>query len=172
MNCISSDTNIWIDFSVIDMLHMPFKLPFKFIMYNDALKDELINPPELIDKLTEFGLKAVSLIDNEFQLAYSIRTQHSKLSGYDAIALSIAMNRQISLATGDRRLRKVAESKGVRVIGSIGIVDMLYEKHIISPQEALSCFSMFKKINHKSAIRMPDDILQNHIEQLLQAINN
>ena len=141
-------------------------------MYNDALEDELINPPELIDRLTELGLEAVSLIDNEFQLAYSIRTQHLKLSAYDAIALAIAMNRHIDLATGDRRLRKVAESKGVKVIGSIGIVDMLYEKGIISPQEALSCLSMFKKINHTSVIRMPDDILQDRIEQLLQAINN
>lgn len=43
MEFISSDTNVWIDFCTIDKLYLPFKLPYKYIMNNDAIEDELLN---------------------------------------------------------------------------------------------------------------------------------
>ena len=38
MQLISSDTNVWLDFSVIDCLDYPFRLPFTYLMSEDAIK--------------------------------------------------------------------------------------------------------------------------------------
>lgn len=43
MEYISSDTNIWIDFAIIEKLELPFKLPYIYLMDNDAIEDELLN---------------------------------------------------------------------------------------------------------------------------------
>lgn len=47
MEYVSSDTNIWIDFSVIQKIELPFRLPYTYIMSEDAIADELRSPPEL-----------------------------------------------------------------------------------------------------------------------------
>lgn len=46
MEYISSDTNIWIDFETIDRLELPFKLPYIYLMNQDAIKDEIRKPPD------------------------------------------------------------------------------------------------------------------------------
>ena len=43
MEFISSDTNVWIDFCTIDKFYLPFKLPYTYIMNNEAIEDELLN---------------------------------------------------------------------------------------------------------------------------------
>lgn len=47
MEYISSDTNIWLDFAVIDKLDLPFRLPYIYLMDKDAIEDELLNPPDI-----------------------------------------------------------------------------------------------------------------------------
>ena len=59
MEYISSDTNVWIDFSIIQKLNLPFKLPYTYIMNEDAISDELLSPLGLGERLKAYGLKAV-----------------------------------------------------------------------------------------------------------------
>lgn len=40
MEYISSDTNVWIDFSVISRLDLPFLLPYTYIMYTESIENE------------------------------------------------------------------------------------------------------------------------------------
>lgn len=47
MEYISSDTNVWLDFATINRLEIPFKLPYTYIMNEDAITDELLSPKEL-----------------------------------------------------------------------------------------------------------------------------
>ena len=47
MEYISSDTNVWIDFSVIHKTDLPFRLPYTYIMNEYAIADEMLSPPEL-----------------------------------------------------------------------------------------------------------------------------
>lgn len=47
MEYISSDTNVWLDFEVIGKLELPFKLPYTYLMNDDAIQDELLSPPGL-----------------------------------------------------------------------------------------------------------------------------
>ena len=43
MEYISSDTNVWLDFATINKLEIPFKLPYTYIMNEDAIAEELYN---------------------------------------------------------------------------------------------------------------------------------
>ena len=51
MEFISSDTNVWIDFAIIDRLSLPFKLPYIYLMDEDAVSNELLQPEGLGEKL-------------------------------------------------------------------------------------------------------------------------
>lgn len=51
MEYVSSDTNVWIDFSIIQKTKLPFRLPYTYIMNKDAITDELLSPPELGQEL-------------------------------------------------------------------------------------------------------------------------
>ena len=41
---ISSDTNVWLDFYIINRLDYPFRLPYIYIMNQDTIEDELLSP--------------------------------------------------------------------------------------------------------------------------------
>jgi|LSQX01.1.fsa_nt_gb hypothetical protein len=44
MASIISDTNVWIDFHVIDHTELPFCLPHTYLMSTDAIDDEILAP--------------------------------------------------------------------------------------------------------------------------------
>ena len=90
MEFISSDTNVWIDFATIDRLSLPFKLPYIYLMDEDAVSNELLQPKGLGEKLTRLGLQAVAMTEEEFYLAEELNEKYRKPSTYDCIALAIA----------------------------------------------------------------------------------
>ena len=122
MKYISSDTNVWIDFVTINRIALPFRLPYTYIMNQDAIDEELLSPPDFKEQLISAGLVATELTDDEFFLAESYGTRYRKLSVHDRIALAIAKKRNITLLTGDQALRNAARSEGVPLIGTIGIL--------------------------------------------------
>ncbi|KLU59276.1 hypothetical protein CEB3_c42620 [Peptococcaceae bacterium CEB3] len=109
MEYISSDTNVWIDFSVIGRTELPFRLPYTYIMNSDAIDDELLSPVGLCSELLRCGLVSVDLTIEEFDLAEEFGPRYPQLSIYDRIALAIAKVRKIVLLTGDGALRKAAK---------------------------------------------------------------
>lgn len=141
MEYISSDTNIWLDFAVIDRLDLPFRLPYIYLMDNDAIDDELLNPPDISDRLVEMGLQ---------------RT--------DCIALAIAKVRGITLLTGDGPLRKAAKAEGVQVMGTIGVLDQLSEGRYIDLAEFMYCIDELLKHNGKK-VRLPEKELRKRLEK-------
>lgn len=131
MEYISSDTNVWLDFVTINRLEIPFKLPYTYIMNDDAIEDELLSPKELRENLVGLGLQAVELTEEEFYLAEEYNQKYAKPSLYDCVALAIAKVRGITLMTGDGPLRKAAEQEQVQVMGTIGVLDQLYNGNYI-----------------------------------------
>lgn len=162
MEFISSDTNIWIDFSIINKLDLPFKLPYIYLMDKDAIDDELLFPTNLKPDLLSLGLQQIEITLNELLLAEQYGTKYKKLSIYDRIALAIAKIRKITLLTGDGNLRKAAKIEFVNVIGTLGILDMLYFQKYINKNEYINCLKEFKKHNGKS-IRLPIDEIENRL---------
>lgn len=164
MEYVSSDTNIWIDFSVIQKIELPFRLPYTYIMSEDAIADELLSPPELGQELISHGLKPVEISIEEFELAQSYGKKYIKLSVYDRIALSIAKNRNIALLTGDGALRRASCEEGVRVIGTIGIMDQLLERELVSKAEYVECLQRLKQQNGGS-VRLPRTEIEARLEK-------
>lgn len=165
MEFISSDTNVWIDFATIDRLSLPFKLPYIYLMDEDAVSNELLQPKGLGEKLTRLGLQAVAMTEEEFYLAEELNEKYRKPSTYDCIALAIAKCRKIILLTGDGALRKAAIQEGVEVMGSIKVLDLLFENSLISNLEYLYCLEEFKRHNGEK-IRLPLLALQERIDRL------
>ena len=163
MEFISSDTNIWLDFNTISRTDLPFRLPCTYIMYKEALRKEIICPPELLDRLQKSGLIGVDLTIDEFFYADELSKKYVKLSGYDRTALAVAKYRKIPLLTGDNPLRKAAVKEGVEVFGTIGLLDRLYEGEYINKLEYRFCLDSF--LEHKER-RLPTDELQKRIDSL------
>ena len=66
MQYISSDTNVWLDFAIIERLELPFRLPCIYLMHGDAVHDELLSPPGLGEHLMKLGLEETELSEEEF----------------------------------------------------------------------------------------------------------
>ncbi|MFA7672718.1 MAG: PIN domain-containing protein [Clostridia bacterium] len=139
MKYISSDTNVWIDFSTIDRISLPFLLPYTYFMNKDAINDELLSPAGLREKLIQCGLVSVDLTIEEFDLAGVFGSRYHKLSTYDRIALAIAKERNIILLTGDGALRAAAKCENVNFFGTIGVLDQLLNDNHIDDHEYVSC---------------------------------
>jgi predicted nucleic acid-binding protein len=164
MEFISSDTNIWIDFSVIDCLELPFKLDYTYLMSQDAIDDELLSPIGLGNNLISLGLIGVELSEEEFYLAVDYSNQHARLSKHDCAALAIAKTRGIILLTGDGHLRCVAKQEGVRVMGTIGLLDQLIEYEYINNDQYVKCLKSLQRENGR-AVRLPGDELEKRIKK-------
>lgn len=165
MEYISSDTNVWLDFATINRLEIPFKLPYTFIMNEDAIEDELLSPKEIRENLVGLGLQAVELTEEEFYLAEEYNVKYAKLSLYDSVALAIAKVRGITLMTGDGPLRKAAEQEKVFVIGTIGVLDRLYEGQYIVQEEYVWCLEELLK-NNGQKVRLPEKELQKRVDNV------
>ena len=155
MEYISSDTNIWIDFSTVNALEFPFRLDCTYLMSSDALEDEWCSPKGRGTELTDLGLQAVEITTEEFYYADEIHTRNPKLSVYDTFALAIAKFRQIVLLTGDGRLRKTAVAEGVTVRGTLWIFDELLRCGKISEDEYREFMLELKRQNN-STVRLPE----------------
>ena len=165
MEYISSDTNVWLDFATINRLEIPFKLPYTYIMNEDAITDELLSPKELRDNLVGLGLQAVELSEEEFYLAEEYNAKYTKPSLYDCVALAIAKVRGITLMTGDGPLRKAAEQEGVAVVGTIGVLDRLYEGEYIEREEYVNCLKALLE-NNGQKVRLPEKELQKRVDNV------
>lgn len=162
MKYISSDTNIWLDFYVINKLELPFRLDYVYLMHYETVDQEVISPPELCERLMDYGLEKTDMTFDEYFDVPVLARKYPKLSKYDRIALSIAKHRSITLLTGDKPLRNAAEKEGVAVIGSIGILDELYKNEFISKDEYLCCLNDFLKHDER---RLPTEEIRKRIKE-------
>ena len=167
MKYISSDTNVWIDFLTINRIKLPFRLPYTYIMNQDAIDEELLSPPNFKEQLLAAGLVATELTDDEFFLAEGYGIHYRKLSVHDRIALAIAKKRNITLLTGDQALRNAARSEGVSLIGTIGILDQLYDQELISTEEYVDSLKDLQAKNG-AVVRLPANELEIRIRRLCQ----
>ena len=168
MDYICSDTNVWIDFSVIGKLELPFRLSYTYLMSRDAVEDELLSPPGLGRELVSNGLVPVEITIDEFLLAETYGTKYRRLSIYDRIALAIAKCRNITLLTGDGALRKAAKQEGVSVTGTLGLLDQLWGQKLMTVEEYQTTLMSLLDVNN-GVVRLPEAELELRLSKLLNA---
>ena len=156
MEYISSDTNVWIDFYKISKVQLPFRMDCKYIMFREAIEKELLYPEDLKTQLLAGGLLGVEITTEELFYADALSEKYGKLSVYDRIALAIAKKRKITLLTGDNASRKAAASEGVKVIGTIGLLDRLLNEDCINRTEYSECLMRLKNLIG-NGIRLPEE---------------
>lgn len=165
METISSDTSVWIDFITINAIELPFLLDCIYVMYSEAILDELCSPVGLGSQLVDFGLIPVDLTIEEFEEAERYGNLYPRLSIYDRIALAIAKRREITLLTGDGALRKAAANEKVNVMGTLGILDRLLENQHIDNTKYMDCLNDLA-LFYGLKIRLPTHEINIRIEKI------
>ena len=166
MQYISSDTNIWVDFAIIQRMELPCRLPYTYIMYKEAIEDELLSPE--VKLAVSLGLRSVDISSEEFFLAEQYGVKYKRLSVYDRIALAIAKNRSITLLSGDGALRKAATQEQVEILGTLGVLDQLVDLGRISEMEYDYCLNELLQFNG-GAIRLPASEIIKRLNRLSES---
>ena len=121
---ISSDTNIWFDFESIGCLHHPFMLRnHTFFLSDLTFEEEIHNSTAIQNYVLSKQLKITSVTAEELVLVDKLSYKYMNLSFYDLVALSIAVNRNWILLTGDgkhavqfvKAIRERLQQEGITV---------------------------------------------------------
>lgn len=174
---ISSDTNIWLDFSTIDCMEHPFLLDNEYflssITYHDEIdENNIFNSNYDKEKYSEIRKYAkenkIKIIDatiEELKLSIAYHAKYRSISSEDCIALAIAKQRDWILFTGDRHLRDIAELESVECRGTIWIYDELFNKKLFSKDEYLNVMhKLLNAIDYKKR-RLPRNEILKRIEK-------
>lgn len=159
---ISSDTNIWIDFSNIDAVEIPFSLDFKYLMYEVTFQKEVLEPSWLPQRLLDFGIHIVDIDISEYELADEYGSKYRQLTQHDRIALAIAKCRGLTLMTGDGNLRKAAQKEKVNLLGTLGVLELAVEHGKI---EKRKCVELLIKLRDCQKSRFPKDLIESRIKK-------
>ena len=122
------DTNIWIDLHFGGLVADFLRLPFEFVC-----PDVIIGELQLPDgrELVRQGARELSMGPNSVRLVCELVERHPKPQLNDLFALVLAIELEAVLATGNEHLRQAAIAEGVRVVRTLGILQMMVGGGII-----------------------------------------
>jgi len=131
----ATDTNVWIDLDIAGLTDLIFRLPIS-LQAPDVIVAELERPDGAA--LVERGLQIRELTGNQVLEVVRLADRYLRPSRSDLFALVLARSQGATLLTGDRHLRSAAESEGVKVHGTLWLLDQMVEAAILEPQEAVA----------------------------------
>jgi predicted nucleic acid-binding protein len=138
MIIIVNDANILIDLLKIHLIKSFFQLNFE--MHSpDLCRSEVENDnPGLLAAYVE-SKKLIVRVFNSTELAQiqSLKNKYRSLSLEDSSCLWLCKNISVMLLTGERKLRSIAESKGIEVHGILWIFEELIYQQILDHQSAI-----------------------------------
>lgn len=162
---VSVDTNILLDFSTLNAVDLLFRLPYSYHIESFTYTNEINKPQWLKETLLKYGLIIDNLSLDELFLADDISERAPKLSRYDCFMLALAKSRGMTLATGDKNLRKTAEKYEVRVIGTIFLMEQLWKCEKIDKKQYKAILQDALSKNNSDELRLPH-------KELLDRLNN
>lgn len=184
---ISSDTNVWLDFSVIGQANYPFLLDNTYylssITYHDEIDDSIKLPintnnkerfNEIREYIKENKILIIDATTSELKLAMKYHSEYKPpkinkaISMQDSIALAIAKERKWILLTGDGGLRDAAKNEEVVCHGTLWIYDELLKNKLLSKKDYLD--SMHKLLNAIENYKR--HLPANEIQKRIETINN
>lgn len=130
------DASVLIDLQNGGVLAACMPLPYRFVIPDVVHAAELGEP--LRAAVRDLGLQIVGLAGGSVAELALLRPQHPELSVPDLFALFAARDRGAMLLTGDQRLKKLAESRGAEVHGTLWLLDALFERQTLGPAAALA----------------------------------
>jgi predicted nucleic acid-binding protein len=131
-----------VDSSVVISLEHGYLIEKVFKLNISFLTTDLIFYEELGDDLRKIlpplGLKIEKLNYHSMSRMEELVLKYRKPSRIDISGLVLAEHRKTVLLTGDKNLRKAAENEGIEVHGVLYALELLIDKKIVTPEEAIS----------------------------------
>lgn len=144
------DANILIDLIKTGLFNHCLALPFSFTTTN-IIMDELIEEQAAIIEphINSGKFSVIKITIEELEEIMLLSEENTSLSEQDWSAYYFAEKKSSLLLTGDKRLRTIAESKGITVCGILWVFDRLVENAILSEEEACINLKALRNINKR-----------------------
>ena len=142
-----SDSNIFIDMIVGELLEQMFQLPEEFAVPDVLYEEELSEQhPELL----QLGL--LRLVLKGDGVAESVRlgamcAGRDAPSQNDLMALMLAKQENVPLLTGDRRLRSLAalHFDAIEIRGTLWLMERLVGETLLTPNDAATAYDKMRR---------------------------
>ena len=155
--CCVTDTNVWIDLRVGNLLDNVFELDARWLI-PDLVGGEL--GTERKELLVEWGLEVRSLTGEEIEAVIRLNQSYSAPSRTDMATLVVARAEDGILVTGDGALRKAADEENIDVHGTLWVVDVLVDTQTVEPAEAARALQLMMEADR----RLPKDEVNERID--------
>jgi len=155
--CCVTDTNVWIDLRVGNLLDNVFELDARW-MIPDLVGRELGTDRK--ELLVEWGLEVRSLDGEEIEAVGRLNQSYSAPSRTDMATLVVARAENGILVTGDGALRAAADEEDIEVHGSLWVVDALVDTGTVEPPEAARALQLMMEADR----RLPRDEVNQRVD--------
>jgi len=133
--------------NIINKVYIP-KAVMREIQYKNDIVKILIENTDFIE---------VKEIKNK-KILCNIQDTNLDLGETEAIALALEMD--LRLIIDEKRGRKIAKQKGVKIIGLLGILEVNFKLGFISYREVLYILEDFKRVNYRLSSILERDFLE------------
>lgn len=141
MPILVGDANIFIDLEAGGLIAEAFSLPERIEVPDLLFHDELeADHGDLVGR----GLGLGELDEEGMRDLMKVAVNHPGISRNDSAALALARQYRCTLVTGDARLREAAQTEGVRVHGTIWLVERMLDESLITEGDARSAFERMR----------------------------
>lgn len=163
---VINDTNVLIDLCNSGMIShcRQLSLDMHTIEY---VVNEIVDPmhKSIIESCISEGSLKVDTLDAEdnmnlYQL-FSVLRQSTNLSLPDCAVIVYAKRHAYHIITGDRKMRRYAESQGIKVSGTLYISDLLVSEGIVQP----NVMSEHLRQLAASNVRIPRNAIEERIKR-------
>ena len=128
-----TDTNIWMDLQVGEVLTRAFTLNARWLV-TDLLFAELEDPAG--STLRAWGMEVHALDGEQLEDIVRLAGRYPRPSRTDLSGLVLARAVQGTVVTGDRALRHAAEQEQIEVHGTLWLMRRFTEEDVVTPEEA------------------------------------
>ena len=128
-----TDANVLIDLHWGQVLRLLASMPDEFVVA-DVTVAETEEPTA--EEIGRAGLRQESLPSDGVMAASELLAGERRISAQDAFALVLAERTGRILLTGEKRLRTLAEQRGVQVHGTLWLLERMIEAEALAPEQA------------------------------------
>jgi predicted nucleic acid-binding protein len=141
------DTNILIDFIELDLLPDFLKLGFEFHT-TDFVLNEMVRTVQK-KQIKQFESKFIirGFEGAELLKLAEIQNTYRSLSIEDVSVMELSDELAGILCTGDKKLKNIAESRGIEVHGILWVIEQMVGEGLIAKKQAIENLERLKIIN-------------------------
>jgi len=154
-----SDANILIDLEEGQLIQLMFQLPYKFSIPDILFEEEMAEEHGYLPGL---GLKCEDMSGEVMLSAEVLIQKYTNPSRHDCFALALAKDKGCPLLTGDKALRKAAETEAVMVNGTLWVVEQMIHQLLITVDQAREAYQRMKD----SARRLPWALAESRLKEI------